>query len=213
MSTAASGEIVEEGEDKEGEGGECSAEEDGFEGELAEGIVLRGGVVVDTRHHDLLGGDADPWDDSVLMGIYRKSVQSHRRRGKGEPNPNPQEPLVGAPGPWIASIVQEYAAAKAKVSVEQQAPDGGSGSSSLAGRKRQRGGTSRHRSSDIDTDTAFSAADFRPVPSSASPPVAHFSLLDAAFNDMVTAWYHSGYATARYQTLQELLRAAPDGEE
>ena len=206
MSVAESGEII---EDEEGEGHFVLDENLIVDnGELAVGIVMRDGVVVDTRHHELLCDGSDPWDDSVLMSIYRKSVKSHKfRKGRGGPKEiSSSEPLVGAPGPWIASIVQKFSAGKAQMPIEQQTPDSTS-SGAPASRKRQRPHIDNSDGINDSSDVAsFSMADFQSTEASTmAPPVTHFSLLDAAFNDMVSAWYHSGYATARYQTLRELL--------
>jgi len=124
--------------------------------------------------------DPEAWDDGAILDVFDSAIRSHRT--KGQPGGSSGK-KGGKPAPTAAHTTKGAGTSPRKVAFDM------SGSS--------------HAPAPA-TDHPSSSATHASPPPLPPPPLHMHAQLDEAFNSMLMAWYHSGYATGRYQALLEL---------
>lgn len=170
----------------------------------------------------MMGQSEEDWDDTVIMKIFHDSVKRHRTTVATAENGPSSQPV--ALSPPISASSSSNKNQRRDASPKKQVSFGASAQTSSSSMKsaidsyyqshtRQSlldsnisesiGGESSHNSSNFQQENQ--SQHYQP------PPVGiHISdaLVDDSLQTMLMAWYQSGYATGRYQTLCELRERA-----
>jgi len=149
------------------------------------------------------------WDDSFILRVFDDAITSHRVRnggGKKISQVSSSGVRVGEPGPWIPIVDTSAPRQAIAGSEETQRPktfsetlnnsSPGNQSQYFAKTATAAGGDGGRGEGQQQQGPGEMGGKVEGAPSAA--------VMEEALNDMLAAWYQSGFASGRYYTLLEL---------
>lgn len=157
-------------------------------------------VVIDSHSYIV----DDTWNDNMIKDIFYSSIEKHKNRDNVGISTTTTDDRVGEPGPWIQVPVQP----STHIHTQQQQQQQSNNNTNVA-KKRKKvtyddyDDDAKPRASPaVDTDSNTSYASYSGDMNISIDAIRQ--LEQEALNQMLSAWYHSGYVTGQYHAIRQL---------